>query len=148
MPSNHNSSSSGGEWEEPVEVASRSKWAELLSGALPLVDKDSLAESDLHSSNKRSEEQQQECLSRTNNLAPFRERLAPPSSNNLDHFREQPSNPPSSNLEVEGGSPVHSNNSLSSNREVVEGSTGALESVGLLALQVDSHNRVEEVPVP
>lgn len=139
-----------------MEGASRNKWAELLSGALPLVDKDSLAESDLHSNNKHSEEWRQECLSRTNNLAPFREQLAPPSNNNLDHFREQPSNPPSSNLEVEGGSPVHSNNSsleeednsLSSNREVVEGSTGAVESVGLLALQVDSHNRVEEVPAP
>ena len=131
-----------------MEGASHSKWAELLSGALPLVDKDSLAESDLHSNNKHSEEWRQECLSRTNNLAPFREQLAPPSNNNLDHLQEQPSSPPSSNLEVEGGSPVHSNNSLSSNREVVEGSTGAVELVGLLALQVDSHNRVEEVPVP
>ena len=150
LPSNHNSSSSGGEWEEP-EGANHNKWVELLSGVLPLVDRDSLGELDLNSNNKRSEEWRRECHNRTNNLEPLREQLAPPSNNNLDHSQGQPNNPPSNNLEEEeGGSLVHSNNSSledrgdNSNREVVEGSTGAVE---LLALQVDSHNRVEEVSV-
>lgn len=148
MASNHNSnsSSSGGEGE-----ASRSKWAELLSGE----PEDSLAELDLLNNNKRLEEER-ECHSRTNNLEPFRDQLVPPSNNNLDRLQEQPSNPPSSSLE--GVSPAHSHssnssledkvdNSHSSSKEVEEDLTGAVELVDLLALLADSH-RVEEVPVP
>jgi hypothetical protein len=149
LASNHNNnSSSGGEGE-----ASRSKWAELLSGAL----EDNLAELDLlNNNNKRLEEEERECHSRTNNLEPFREQLVPPSNNNLDRLRGQPSNPPSSSLE--GVSPAHSHssnssledkggNNHSSSKEVEEGLTGAVVLVDLLALPVDSH-RVVEVPVP
>ena len=104
-------------------------------------------------SNKRLEEQQEECRNRTNNLDLFQEQLAPLSSNNLAHLPGQLSNPHSSSSNLEEVSLAHSNsNSLDNNsledkdnssREV--DLTGAVALVELQALLADFH-RVE-VPV-